>query len=90
MYKLAELHRVRAFLTGKLLSTLLDLMTLCVLAPILFLLVPTPAQLLLACVRSEPDHFALPLARWRTLYSELPLLAVEIGDLSLAKPTLSG
>jgi len=38
MYRIAQVHRVRSFLTGKLLSTLLDLVTLAVLLPVLFYL----------------------------------------------------
>jgi ATP-binding cassette subfamily B protein len=43
MYKLGQVQRVRSFLTGKLLSTLLDLITLAVLMPFLFYLNATLA-----------------------------------------------
>jgi ATP-binding cassette, subfamily B, bacterial HlyB/CyaB len=49
MYKVAQVHRVREFLTGKLLTTLLDLVTLCVLLPFLFYLNSVLAGLVLAC-----------------------------------------
>ena len=34
MYRVAQVYRVREFLTGKLLTTFLDLITLCVLLPV--------------------------------------------------------
>ncbi|HEY1941451.1 MAG TPA: peptidase domain-containing ABC transporter [Roseiarcus sp.] len=49
MYKIAQVHRVREFLTGKLLTTFLDLITLGVLLPFLFYLNATLAGLVLAC-----------------------------------------
>ena len=71
MYKLAQVHRVRAFLTGKLLSTLLDLMTLCVLLPILFLLNATLAWIVLACAVAVSLIIFAFLAPLRTLYSRV-------------------
>ena len=49
MYRVSQIHRVREFLTGKLLTTLLDLLTLCVLLPFLFFLNATLAWLVVAC-----------------------------------------
>src|SRR5208282_6640390 len=49
MYQIAQIHRVRDFLTGKLLETFLDLITLCVLLPFLFYLNATLAGLVLIC-----------------------------------------
>jgi ATP-binding cassette subfamily B protein len=49
MYKIAQVYRVREFLTGRLLSTLLDLITLCVLMPFLFYLSPILASFVLFC-----------------------------------------
>lgn len=49
MYRISQLHRVREFLTGKLLSTFLDMMTLFVILPFLFWLEPMLAWLVLAC-----------------------------------------
>ncbi|THD43551.1 MAG: peptidase domain-containing ABC transporter [Bradyrhizobium sp.] len=49
MYRISQVHRVRAFLTGKLLTTLLDLITLAVLLPILFLLNAVLATIALVC-----------------------------------------
>ncbi len=49
MYKIHQIHRVREFLTGKLLTTFLDLMTLMVLLPFLFFLNSTLAWIVLGC-----------------------------------------
>jgi subfamily B ATP-binding cassette protein HlyB/CyaB len=49
MYKLNQIHKIRQFLTGKLLSTFLDLFTLFVLLPFLFYLNMTLAWLVVAC-----------------------------------------
>ena len=49
MYRISQVHRVRAFITGKLLSTFLDLITLAVLLPILFYLNAPLAWIVLAC-----------------------------------------
>ncbi len=49
MYKIAQVYKVREFLTGKLLTTFLDMMTLVVLLPFLFYLDSTLAWLVLAC-----------------------------------------
>ena len=38
MYQIGQVYRIREFLTGKLLTTFLDLITLCVLLPFLFYL----------------------------------------------------
>ena len=49
MYHLSQVYRVREFLTGKLLTTFLDLITLCVLLPVLFYLQATLASIVLVC-----------------------------------------
>lgn len=49
MHKVAQVYKVREFLTGKLLTTFLDLMTLVVLLPFLFFLNAFLAGLVLAC-----------------------------------------
>ena len=49
MYRVSQIHRVREFLTGKLLSTFLDLITLCVLLPFLFFLSATLAWIVVVC-----------------------------------------
>jgi ATP-binding cassette subfamily B protein len=49
MYHLAQVARIREFLTGKLLSTFLDLITLCVLIPVIFFINATLAWIVVAC-----------------------------------------
>jgi len=49
MHKIAQVYKVREFLTGKLLATFLDMMTLAVLLPFLFYLNSTLAFVVLAC-----------------------------------------
>ncbi|WP_292263253.1 peptidase domain-containing ABC transporter [Mesorhizobium sp.] len=49
MYHLAQVYRIREFLTGKLLSTFLDLITLCVLLPVMFYINVTLAWIVVAC-----------------------------------------
>src|SRR5437868_11842728 len=49
MYRLAQVSRVREFLTGKLLSTFLDLITLAVLLPVLLYVNATLAWIVVAC-----------------------------------------
>jgi ATP-binding cassette subfamily B protein len=52
MHKIVEVYKVREFLTGKLLSTFLDLATLVVLLPFLFFLNAFLAWIVLACAAS--------------------------------------
>jgi subfamily B ATP-binding cassette protein HlyB/CyaB len=49
MYKINQIHRIREFLTGRLLIAFLDLFTLLVLLPFLFYLNMTLAWLVVAC-----------------------------------------
>jgi len=49
MHKIAQVSKVREFLTGKLMATFLDMMTLAVLLPFLFYLNASLAWLVLAC-----------------------------------------
>ena len=49
MYRISQIHRIREFITGKLLTAFLDLMTLCVLLPFLFWLNAPLAWIVLCC-----------------------------------------
>jgi ATP-binding cassette subfamily B protein len=49
MYNISQIHRVREFITGKLMAAFLDMMTLVVLLPFLFWLNAPMAWLVLAC-----------------------------------------
>ncbi|HEY1411572.1 MAG TPA: peptidase domain-containing ABC transporter, partial [Rhodopila sp.] len=49
MYRVTQVHQVRQFITGKLMTTLLDMITLLVLLPFLFWLNATLAWIVLVC-----------------------------------------
>jgi subfamily B ATP-binding cassette protein HlyB/CyaB len=49
MHRVSQIYKVREFLTGKLLTTFLDLVTLCILLPFLFYLNATLAWIVVAC-----------------------------------------
>ncbi len=49
MYRISSIYRIREFISGKLLSTFLDLITLLVVLPFLFYLSATLAWIVLAC-----------------------------------------
>ena len=49
MYKVTQIHQVRQFITGKLMATFLDMITLGVLLPILFYLNATLAWIVVVC-----------------------------------------
>ena len=49
MYKVTQVHQVRQFITGKLMATFLDMITLGVLMPILFWLNATLAWIVMVC-----------------------------------------
>jgi len=49
MYKLTQIHQVRQFITGKLMATFLDMITLAILLPILFWLNATLAWIVMVC-----------------------------------------
>jgi len=49
MYRISQIQRIREFLTGKLLTTFLDMFTLVILLPVLFYLQPLLASIVLGC-----------------------------------------
>jgi ATP-binding cassette subfamily B protein len=49
MYHITQVNKIREFITGKLLKTFLDLITLCVLLPFLFYINTTLAWVVVAC-----------------------------------------
>ncbi len=71
MYKLGQVHRIRAFLTGKLMTTLLDLITLVVLLPFLFILNATLAWIVLVCAVSITLIILAFLTPLKVLYSRI-------------------
>ena len=71
MYQIAQIHRVRDFLTGKLLKTFLDLITLCVLLPFLFYLNATLAWIVLVCAAAITLIILAYLQPLRVLYGRV-------------------
>lgn len=71
MYRLAQVYRIREFLTGKLLTTFLDLITLCVLLPVLFFLNSTLAWLVLVCAVAITLIILAYLGPLRRLYQRV-------------------
>jgi subfamily B ATP-binding cassette protein HlyB/CyaB len=71
MYKIAQVYRVREFLTGKLLTTFLDLITLCVLLPFLFYMNSTLASIVFGCAVAIVLIILAYLKPLRVLYSRV-------------------
>jgi subfamily B ATP-binding cassette protein HlyB/CyaB len=71
MYKIAQVYRVREFLTGRLLTTFLDLITLCVLLPFLFYLNAILAWIVLACAVAISLIILAYLKPLRVLYGRV-------------------
>ncbi len=88
MYRISQVHRVRAFLTGKLLTTLLDLITLCVLLPILFLLNAVLAWIVLICAAVITLIILAFLTPLKALYSRVA--AAESGKSGALGETIVG
>jgi ATP-binding cassette, subfamily B, bacterial HlyB/CyaB len=71
MYKIAQVYRVREFLTGKLLTTILDLITLCVLLPFLFYLNSVLACVVVGCAVAITLIILAYLKPLRELYARV-------------------
>lgn len=71
MYRVSQMYRVRAFLTGKLMTTLLDLVTLCVLLPVLIYLQPVLAAIVLVCAAMIAIIILAFLPPLRALYQRV-------------------
>jgi ATP-binding cassette subfamily B protein len=71
MYQVAQVYRVREFLTGQLLATFLDLLTLAVLLPFLFWLNPALAAIVVACAALIALVILGFLKPLRTLYGRV-------------------
>jgi HlyB family type I secretion system ABC transporter len=48
-YRISQVNKIREFMTGKMMSTILDLITLIVILPVIFLIQPTLAWITLSC-----------------------------------------
>jgi ATP-binding cassette subfamily B protein len=73
MYLIAQVYRVREFLTGRLLTTFLDLVTLLVLLPFLFYLNATLAWIVLACAAAISLIILTYLKPLRDMYGRVAL-----------------
>ncbi len=88
MFRLGQIYRVREFLTGKLLTTFLDLITLCVLLPILFYLQATLASIVLVCAFVICVIIFLHLKPLRAVY--LRVVAAETWKAAALGETIVG
>ena len=71
MYRIGQIYQVREFMTGKLLSTFLDLITLCILLPFLFYLNATLAWIVVACAVAITLIVLAYLKPLRVLYTRV-------------------
>jgi len=71
MYRVSQINSVRQFITGKLMATLLDLMTLAVLLPFLFWLNAPLAWIVLVCATSIMLIIVAYLRPMRTIYGKV-------------------
>src|ERR1700740_1215948 len=71
MYQVAQVYRVREFLTGQLLATFLDLLTLAVLLPFLFWLNAPLAWIVLLCAGPISVIILAYLKPMREMYSRV-------------------
>ena len=88
MYKVSQVHRVREFLTGKLLTAFLDMMTLCVLLPFLFYLNAALAWITLACACVIALIILVYLRPLALVYSRV--LAAEVNKQAALGETVFG
>ena len=71
MYRIAQVYQVREFMTGKLLATFLDLITLCVLLPFLIYLNAPLASIVLVCAGAITVIILIYLKPLKVLYSRV-------------------
>jgi ATP-binding cassette subfamily B protein len=77
MHKVTQVHKVREFLTGKLLSTFLDMITLMVLLPFLFWLDSSLAWIVLACAGAITLIILAYLRPMRALFGRVIQAEIE-------------
>ncbi|MBV9813384.1 MAG: peptidase domain-containing ABC transporter, partial [Acetobacteraceae bacterium] len=70
-YRIAQIYKIREFLTGRMLTTLLDLVTLLVLLPILFYISPTLSWLVVVAAAVIALIIVAFLPGLRTIYRKL-------------------
>lgn len=88
MHKVAEMNKIREFLTGKLLATFLDLMTLLVLLPLLFFLNPVLAAIVMACAALIMTVIVIFLPPLRRMFANV--VRTETATASVLSETLFG
>ena len=88
LHRVAGIYKVRDFLTGKLLSTFLDMMTLLVLLPFLFYLNTTLAWMVLACAGLIALIILAYLKPMRSLFARV--ISAETDKASVLTETVFG
>ena len=88
MHKVSQVYRVREFITGKLLATLLDLITLAILLPFLFWLNATLAWIVLVCSALIALIIVAFLKPMRTIFSRV--VAAETAKQAVLGETIFG
>ncbi len=71
MYKVGQMNKIREFMTGKLMTTLLDMITLLVLLPLLFWLNATLAWIVLVCATLIMLIILAYLRPMRTIFAKV-------------------
>ena len=79
-YRIAQVWKVREFLTGKLMGTFLDMFTLVILIPILFWMEPTLAWIVLVCAAVITGVILLFLPALRRVVGKLTLAESQKGS----------
>jgi ATP-binding cassette subfamily B protein len=88
MYRVSSIYKIREFLTGKLLTTFLDLITLCVVLPFLFYLYPQLAWIVLLCAIAIGVIITAYLRPLRRLYTRV--IAAESWKAAALTETIIG
>jgi subfamily B ATP-binding cassette protein HlyB/CyaB len=88
MHRISQIYKVREFLTGKLLTTFLDMVTLCVLLPFLFYLNTTLAWIVVACAALITLIILAYLRPLRTLFARVS--AAETWKYATLGETITG
>src|SRR3954447_4520892 len=79
-YRIAQVWKVREFLTGKLMGTFLDMFTLVILLPFLFWMEPTLAWIVLVCAAVITGIIVLFLPALRRIIGKLTLAESNKGS----------
>ena len=79
-YRIAQVWKVREFLTGKLMGTFLDMFTLVILIPFLFWMEPTLAWIVLVCAAVITGIIVLFLPALRRIVGKLTMAESQKGS----------